>query len=86
MAKKDKGKVHPKAELVALLATLASEHDGHGRSETAKGLRDLIGEINSGKRDAAEVRIKGRLKVAKFKGKRKDGDEPVEEQEFITEV
>ncbi len=83
---KDKGSVHPKAELIALLQTLATEHDGHGRSETARGLRALIADVNSGKRDAAEVRIKGRLKVAKFTGKRKDGDVPVETQEFITEV
>jgi hypothetical protein len=83
---KDNGKVHPKAELIALLTTLAAEHEGHGRSETAKGIRDLIADVNSGKRDSAEVRIKGRLKVAKFNGKRKANDVPVETQEFITEV
>lgn len=75
-----------KAELVTILTQLQSEHSGAGRSEAAQGIGILIQELNSGKRDATEVSVKGRIKIAKFAGVRGPNDLPVEEQEFITDV
>jgi hypothetical protein len=86
MAKKDRGRTHPKAELIALLETLATEHEGHGRGQIGQDIRTLVQELNTGKRDAAEVRIKGRILIGKFAGTRLPEDLPVETQEFITEA
>lgn len=83
---KDRGRTHPKAELLALLNTLATEHEGHGRGKVGQDIRTLIQELNSGKRDAAEVRIKGRILIGKYAGTRQPDDIPVETQEFITEA
>lgn len=77
---------HNKDELVALLTAIADEHDACGRCDTADGIRALLNEVDSGKRDCAEVSIQGRLKVAKFNGRRTDKCRPVETQEFITEI
>lgn len=83
---KDRGRTHPKAELLQLLNTLAGEHEGHGRGKVGQDIRTLIAEINSGKRDATEVRIKGRILIGKYAGERQPEDLPVETQEFITEA
>jgi hypothetical protein len=75
-----------KPELMAILQQLKDEHTGKGRSEMAQGIGQLISDLVSGKRDAAEVSIKGRIKLQKFAGVKNPGDIPVEVQEFITDI
>lgn len=75
-----------KTELISLLNQLKDEHTGKGRNNKATNIGKLISDLVSGKRDASEVNIKGRVKIAKFDGVRLPDSVPVEVQEFITDV
>jgi hypothetical protein len=75
-----------KTELLAVLNQLKDESTGKGHTKKATNLGQLISDLNAGKRDASEVSIKGRVKLAKFNGPRLPESVPVEIQEFITDV
>ena len=86
MAQPYKGSSHPKAELLQLLNDIATSSEGKGNTGRGEAIRALIQDLNSGKIDAAQVKLKGRVRVQKFAGQRQPEDEPVEVQEFITEA
>lgn len=86
MAQPYKGKTHPRAELLALLDQIATDAEGKGNSGRGSAIRELVKDLNSGKRDAAQVKLKGRVRVQKFAGVKNEGDTPVEIQELLTEA
>lgn len=75
-----------KEELKQVLEVLAMESEKKNNKETAQGLKDLIAELDDGKRDATEVSVKGRVMIKKFQGQKKEDSSPVEVQEFITNI
>lgn len=100
MAKKPyKGKSHNKTDLLVYLNQIADAADvkaaakelekvgkGKGHKKRADGIRALIADLNDGKRDAADVKLKGRIRLQKYTGNPLPEDDPVEVQEFITEA
>ena len=82
----DKGKTYNKESLLVILNNLKTNKNTKGDITSANNIQQLIDEINSGKRDAAEVKLKSRIKIKKFNGQKTAGKLPVEEQEFITET
>ena len=86
MAQDDKGKSFPKAELLQLLNSIATQSEGKGNASRGAAIRELIKDLNSDKIDAAQVKLKGRVRLQKFAGVRGPADDPVEVQEFITEA
>lgn len=76
-----------KAEVIQKLQAIAKDFDNKdGNVNRGDSIRDLIQELNTGKRDHNTIEIRARVKLEKFDGEWFNGKQPVEVREFLTEL
>jgi hypothetical protein len=78
--------MNDKEKIISKLKEIADHFDNAGSPGKGAEIRQLMDEINTGKRDPLSVTVKAKVKVEKFDGDKTDGKQPVEVKEFISEL